>query len=415
MRVVRINAVYGLASTGRTVKQLDEGLKEYGVDSTTVYFAGKGSERDFCMSSPASVKLHSAMARLTGKAGYYSAHSTRRLIKYLEGEKPDIVHLHNLHSNFISLPLLFSYLAHRGIPAAVTLHDCWWFTGKCTHYTEAGCNRWQEACGNCPRLKKDIPSLFFDRTEKLLKDKQGFFAAVRPLAVIGVSDWITNEAKKSILGDADIIKRVYNWIDTDIFKPTPSDFRERYAVACGKGEGYMILAAASQWSESKGWGAFLRLAERLDGDMRLVIIGRLPQGGVEALSRLPRVTHIEATDSQSELAERYSAADVFVTLSKEESFGKVSAEALACGTPVITVNSTANPELVGRDCGLVIEDTEPDTVLGAIGELRHRGKDTMTAACREFALTGFEKRACIRQVYEVYTELLKLKGGSGAC
>lgn len=45
-----------------------------------------------------------------------------------------------------------------------------------------------------------------------------------------------------------------------------------------------------------------------------------------------------------ELAEHYSMADVFLNPSVQETFGKVSAEALACGTPIIANNATANPE-----------------------------------------------------------------------
>ncbi len=402
MRVIMINAVYGLASTGRTVKQLDEGLVKYGMDSTTVYFSGPGTGRDYQMNTLRGVKLHSLLARLTGKSGYYSALATKRLLRYLDEQKPDIVHLHNLHSNFICLPKLFGYLAKNRIPLAVTLHDCWWFTGKCTHYTVDGCSGWQHGCGNCRRLKKDIPSWFFDRTETLLSDKQKWFGSVHPLAVIGVSDWITGEAKKSFLGKAEIIKRVYNWIDTEAFMPVESELPKKYGLD-GK---FIMLAVAAQWMDSKGLSAFARLSRSLPGDMAIVMIGRLPQGDTVDLSG---ITLIPETHDQHELAEWYSSADVLLSLSKEESFGKVTAEALACGTPVISLNSTASPELVGDNCGLVIDSDDPETVLAAVAEIRAQGKASMSAGCRKFALENFGMEDNIAAIADIYRKLDRIK------
>ena len=355
------------------------------------------------MNSANGVKLHSLAARLTGRSGYYSAPATKKLIKYLDSQRPDLVHLHNLHSNFICLPMLFEYLADRGIPTAVTLHDCWWYTGKCTHYTADGCDKWQRSCGSCPRLKKDIPSWFFDRTSGMLADKQKWFSSVHPLAVIGVSDWITEEAKKSFLSGADIIRRVYNWIDTEAFSPVESDVKERHGLN-GK---YTVLAVASQWMDSKGLPAFIELARRLPDDAALVMIGAMPAEGYD----LAGITHVPTTHDQHELAEWYSAADVLVSLSKEESFGKVAAEALACGTPVISLNSTASPELVGEGCGMAVDSADADTVLRAIDRLRSAGKASMSRACREFALKNFRMEDNIAATADIYYELLALRKG----
>ena len=404
MRVIRINAVYGLSSTGRTVKQLDEGLKKYGVDSTTAYLSGPGSDRDLKMNTPNGVKLHSLMARLTGKAGYYSAGATKKLLKYLDEQKPDIVHLHNLHSNFIDLPMLFEYLSANRLPVVVTLHDCWWYTGKCTHYTLDGCRKWLSCCGSCPQLKKDIPSLFFDRTQKLLADKKNWFGSLKPLAVIGVSDWITNEAKMSFLGGADIIERVYNWIDTAVFKPTESDILKKHGLEGKK----ILLGVASQWMDPKGLGAFIELSHELPKDTALVLIGKMPGNEERDISN---ITIIPATESQEELARWYSAADVFITLSTEESFGKVTAEALACGTPVVAVNSTASPELVGKDCGVVIDDTEPKTVLTAARTVLAWGKQNRKDKCRAFALNCFDMEKNTAKTADLYRRLLEISTG----
>lgn len=395
MRVIRINAVYGISSTGRTVKQLDEGLEKYGVKSTTVFSSGPDAEDAYRMGSPADVKAHSLLARAFGDAGRHSSGATRRLLGYLDSEKPDIVHLHNLHGNYIDVPMLLKYLSARRIPVVVTLHDCWWYTGKCCHYTADGCDRWQHGCGNCPRLKKDIPSWVFDRTAEMLAEKRELFASLDRYAVIGVSDWIANEARKSILKDAFMIKRIYNWIDTEIFCPRTSDIKKKYGIT-----GKLILGVCSKWSEAKGLSSFIRLADAAE-NAEVVLIGGIPDG-----TDLGRALHIPATDSQRELAEWYSAAEVFVTLSGEESFGKVAAEALACGTPVITLNSTACPELVGEGCGEVVQNGEVGEILAAVERVLKAGKKSFAERCREFALANFDMEKNVRATYELYRELL---------
>lgn len=395
MRVIHINAVYGVLSTGRTVMQLDEELARFGVDSSTACSLGVLSENTFRIGSKADVKLHAALSRITGKSGYHSRGATKKLIAYLKREKPDIVHLHNLHGNYADLPALFAFLAEEKIPVAVTLHDCWWYTGKCCHYTADGCMKWQMSCGHCPRLKKDIPSFVFDRTEEMLRDKRNWFASLSRYAVIGVSDWITEEAKKSILKDADVITRIYNWVDTDVFRDTQSDIRARYGLEGKK----LMLGVAGKWLETKGLSAFARLAESLAEDERLVLIGELPAG-----FSCGRILSIPRTDDQQELARWYSAADVFISLSGEESFGKVSAEALSCGTPILVLDSTASPELVAPGCGEVMEDARPGTVLAAARRVFASGKDG--AACRVFALKNFSMETNVKSTFEVYKKLL---------
>ncbi|MBQ2517283.1 MAG: glycosyltransferase, partial [Clostridia bacterium] len=133
-----------------------------------------------------------------------------------------------------------------------------------------------------------------------------------------------------------------------------------------------------------------------------VLIGAMPEE-----RDLGGIVSIPLTENQRELAEWYSAADVFLTLSREESFGKVSAEALSCGTPVIAVGTTANPELVGRGCGVVISDTSPGAVLDAIARVRSVGKDKMLPTCREFALKSFGMEDRISDTLAVYNELIK--------
>jgi hypothetical protein len=130
--------------------------------------------------------------------------------------KPDIVHLQNLHGNYINLKRLLTYLGENDIPTVLTLHDCWFFTGMCCHYTVDKCYKWENECFECPQLHKENKSWFFDRTRKIFNDKKKWFCSIPRLAVIGVSDWITNEAKRSFLFSA-LIWRYLNLLIIPIY------------------------------------------------------------------------------------------------------------------------------------------------------------------------------------------------------
>ena len=183
-------------------------------------------------------------------------------------------------------------------------------------------------------------------------DKKRLWLSIPNLAVVGVSDWITNEAKKSpMFKNAKIIRRIYNWIDLDVFKPANADdIREKYGLTDKK----IILGVSSAWSRKKGLDTFLKVADCLKNDEIMLLVGNMPK-----ISLPKNVISVAATDSVNELVKYYNAADVFLQLSEEETFGKVVAEALACGTPVVTNGYTANPELVNASCGCIARDLSP--------------------------------------------------------
>ncbi|MRS03937.1 group 1 glycosyl transferase, partial [bacterium] len=200
MKVLQVNAVSGYGSTGRICVELSEGLIALGHQAFIAYSHGVSSFPDsFRFGDTLEQKKHALLSRITGLQGYFSPRGTRDLIEWIKREEPDIVHLHNLHSNDINIIQLLGFLGSSNISTVVTLHDCWFFTGKCTHFTEDNCYQWENHCKKCPRLKKDNPSYFFDRTEKMFHEKRNAFDEIKNLGVIGVSDWITGIAKRSYL------------------------------------------------------------------------------------------------------------------------------------------------------------------------------------------------------------------------
>lgn len=385
MKILQINAVYRKLSTGRNVSELNTVFRQLGHEAVAAYSAGsvEDPQTEYLIGSTMGQKMHALLSRMTGLQGYYSRHATRKLLRYMDTWHPDVVLLNNLHANYIHLPMLLDYLARKDIATVAVLHDCWFYTGKCCHYTVRGCYRWQESCGNCPAKKLYNASWLFDRTPKMLRDKKKGFTSIPRLGVIAVSDWLLAQAKQApVFENAVMLERIYNWIDTDTFVPVDT---KQLRQELGLQEEKVVLCVAGAWDQTKGLDTVQYVAEHLQEQERMILVGNLP-----ADIQLPeRVIAVPKTDSVAKLVALYSLADVFLQPSPEETFGKVSAEALCCGTPVVCFNSTANPELVGPNCGCVVEPGDREGVLTAIRSLTAAGKQSFTDACRSFAAERF--------------------------
>lgn len=401
MKILQINTVNKILSTGRTCFEINEYLNEHGIECQTAYSFGEQTANSFCMNSVVSTKLHALLSRITGLQGYYSVNDTRKLIKYIKKNNIDIVHLRNLHSNCIHLNMLLKFLGKNDIATVITLHDCWFYTGKCTHYTMVKCYKWQEGCSNCPKLKTDNVSWFFDRTNKMWNDKNKYFNKIPRLAVVTVSDWLADEARKSFLKDANIITRIYNWIDMSIFKPVDSEYlREELGIK----DKIILLGVASGWSNKKGLDSFLKLAELLDHRFIILLVGNIP-----CEVKLPQnIRNIKATDDVKQLVEYYSLADVFLQLSPEETFGKVVAESLACGTPAVVVNSTANSELIVENCGYIVPVGDVLAIRNSVNQILRMDKFNMKYECTKYVENFFDQEKCINQYIIMYEQILTL-------
>lgn len=405
MRVLQINAVNKISSTGRTCLEMSEWLNRSGHECVTAFSKGisVNPDREFRIGNARDVKLHGLFSRLSGKQGYFSFGATKELLKFADAYEPDAVILRNLHGNYINLPMLLKYLADKDIPTVAVLHDCWFFTGKCCHYTVDGCYRWQENCGNCPSLKKYNVSWFFDRTPEMLADKKRLFGAIKHLGVVAVSDWLKGEAEKApVFENAEVITRIYNWIDTETFRPLYDAELKKELGLDGK---KTILFAAAGWSMNLGLKTALEISEKLEGDERMLLVGNLP----EDIKTNGRVICLPTTDSVEKLVKLYSLADVFVQPSLEQTFGKVIAEAESCGTPAVCFKSTANPELVGNGCGASVEAGDIDAMLSEIRKILADGKEKYSENCRNFVKANFEMNTNLKEYMKLLQKLCEEK------
>lgn len=400
MKIVQINAVYGVGSTGRIAQDIAAQLRKDGHEAYVFWATGCRADdnaRLIRVGNTLDHKLHALLRRLDGKQGWHSKAATRKLCRELLKIRPDVVHLHNLHSNYIHLPNLLRFLGENEIPTLITVHDSWPFTcGYCAHYIYHDCDQWDKGCTDCPAVKKGLRK----NGARMYRVKEALYSGIPKLAINGVSRWTTAAAEQGMLKSAKISTTIYNWVDTDLFKPqnNAAAVRKKYGIP----ESHkLILGVAQGWSERKGLKEFLQIVEALQ-DATVILVGE--DRGVPKRENLKCIGF---TSDRQELIDLYSAADVFVNPSRAETFGLVTAEALSCGTPVVAYNNTGSAELVAPQCGALAADGDADALVSLTRRVLESQKETYTQSCRQWVLENFEKQSQLRKYVELYEKIIE--------
>ncbi len=377
MKILQINVCCGIGSTGRICADVAALAQQKGHTCKVAYgrdaVPPKYAEYAVKIGNTPSVLWDGVVTRVTDNAGFNSVRATKQFIKWVKAYDPDIIHLHNIHGYFVNIKQLFDYLKECQKPVVWTLHDCWSFTGHCAHFDLVGCDKWKTACAHCPQKTEYPKSLLLDRSAKNYAAKKKLFTSVKDMTIVTPSNWLASLVGQSFLQKYPI-KVLPNGIDTSVFKPTEGDFRGKYNCE----DKYILLGVAFGWGEKKGLDAFIDLAKRLDERFQIVLVGT--NDAVD--KQLPsNVISIHTTNDQSELAQIYSAADLFVNLSREETYPTVNMEALSCATPVLTFETGGSPEMIDDTCGSVVEKNNIDALYEEI--------------LRIFNEKPFSKQACL--------------------
>ena len=342
MKYLFINSVAGFGSTGRIAAEKCRELMAEGHECVLAYGRQKSNcddIRTIQIGSPLDYKLHGVRTRLLDDHGFGSVAATRAFLKQVQQYDPDVVWLHNIHGYYIHIGLLFDYLRTSGKKVFWTLHDCWSFTGHCSHFDFVGCDRWKTGCHHCPQKKEYPASLLRDNSKANYENKRAAFTGLADMTIIVPSNWLAGLVRQSFLGEYPV-EVVYNEVNRDVFKPTPSDFRQKHGLQDKK----IVLGVASVWGERKGFDDFLKLAQMLDETYKIVLVGLTP----EQITQMPgEILALPRTNSATELAEVYTAADLFVNPTYEDTYPTVNLEARACGTRVISYNTGGSPETLG--------------------------------------------------------------------
>jgi len=376
LKVLQINSVCGYGSTGRIATDLSKTISQNAGESLIAFGRGQaiGAENSIRIGNAFDNYFHVFLTRIFDRHAFGSKNATKKLVNKIKEFNPDVIQLHNIHGYYVNIQVLFDFLKTYGKPVVWTLYDCWSFTGHCTHYDYIKCEKWRAQCFECPQKKEYPTSLLADNSKRNFIDKKSIFTGLKNLTIITPSNWLSKEVRQSFLKEYEIVT-LSNGIDIEVFKPVENDFKARL----GFGNKTMILGLANGWSVKKGLDTFVELSKVLGDEFQIVLVGLSSQ----QLTELPKnIIGFERTSTIEKLIEVYSAADVFVNPTLEETQGLTNIEALACGTPVITYNSGGSPECVDENCGIIIERSDFTGLVNAI---------------KSFNDIGFTKENCINR------------------
>lgn len=397
---LQVNVKANSGSTGKIAETI--GMRLVQSNQTSMIAFGRGKNRSHSqiikIGGRSSHFLHLILTRILDRHGFGSYFATKKFIRKINEIPVDLIHLHNLHGYYINIKVLFNYLKKNNLPVVWTLHDCWPFTGHCSHFEYENCYKWETECHDCPARAGYPASWLVDSSRKNFRQKKHLFNQLNSLVIVTPSNWLENQVKKSYLSVYPV-RTIHNGIDTSIFKPgDPDIIREKLNLNGKK----IILGVSNVWGHRKGLDDFLFLNDKLGEEYVIILVGvRTKQ-----IESLPEgIIGITRTENQEELALYYSAANVFVNPTYVDNFPSTNIEALACGTPVITYRTGGSPEAVDDDTGVVVDKGNRTQLIESILKICVNERSAYLDACRKRALKLFDARNRIEDYMKLYGEL----------
>lgn len=393
MRVLIINEVCGTGSTGKICTSLADEFLTQGDEVRIAYGRNNDVPEKYAqyavrIGKTKDVYLHAIYTRLTDRHGFGSKSSTAEFIKWAEEYNPDLVWIHNVHGYYVNIETLFMWIKSRpNMKKKWTLHDCWSFTGHCSHFAFVKCEKWKKRCSECPQ-RAEYPKSFISSAEWNFDSKKSIFTSIPNMELIVPSEWLAGLVRKSFLSEYPI-HVVHNKINREVFKPTISNFRKKNGIE----QKIVILGVANVWNSRKGLNDYINLTRMLNDRYVVVLVGlkerqikqiqkqifmdgfiesddegrvEKNEKGVVVPQKVAAVyreitgerystkatSHasllcLPRTENAAELAGIYTTADYFVNMSYEDNYPTVNLEAIACGTQVITYRTGGAPETIG--------------------------------------------------------------------
>ena len=400
-RVLQINVSSNRGSTGRIAEQIGLLANQNGWDTYMIYgrSMNPSSLKTIKVGTMLNVYEHYLEHRVFDNDGLASRGITKLLVKQIQTIRPDLIHLHNIHGHWLNIRILFDYLASLSIPIVWTQHDCWAFTGGCYYFDMLGCEKWKTGCSECSLREQGVLP-FFDRSCFLYNLRKELFNKIECLTLVPVSNWLENLERESFLSKHRILT-IHNGVDINAFKPSDgAAVRKNYKITDNT---TIVLGVASVWEPRKGLDDFIRLSSLVDDNTIIVLVGV----SSKQIQSLPcNIIGIERTDSLEELRDIYSAADLYANLTYEDNFPTTNLEALACGTPVLTYQTGGSVEAVNKETGFIVRQGDLNAVLEIINLVRESNKSSFSEACRERAVSFFNKDDRFIDYINLYNALL---------
>lgn len=410
MRVLHV-AQTTAGGAGRGLLGLHSGLLTRGVDSRVLALDGPWpsptvSRLNGMLESRTrgALWLSKALRRLGGGKTCGTLHTPlvpTAVPAAIQRFEPDVVHLHWL-GNLLTPPQI-GRLATE-CPVVWTLRDMAPFTGGC-HY-DGGCGRFESRCGRCPLLERGSPrdpTFWVHRSRRRTSERVS-------LTLVALSQWLADEARRSPALPAGRIEIVPPGIDTRVFHP-----RDRASARRTFGLGQHVpvvgfVAVRPGEDPRKGLDMLVAAVADLITTYPDVVVVTTASSETGQLPLAPHALEVGHIDDDDRLAQLYSACDVVVVPSRQEAFGKVAVEAMACGTPVVAFNGTGLASAIThKTTGYLARHGDvPDLAAGIRWGMRHRNESRPFPWHREVAHHFSLERQAARYD-EIYASVVRCR------
>ena len=415
MKVLHLVAGSIAGGAGRGAYWLHQALRELGVESTLMTNSSdNGADPSvIALAGKPSARLAFALLSRLGNLPVYLYRKRRRIIfstgfagfdftRHPAYASADIVHLHWINS-LVGTRTLSKVTK----PMVWTMRDMWPLTGGC-HYA-MDCRRYTLGCGQCPQLqstrRRDLSRFIAWYKKRMIP---------RDIAVVGISNWLTDCARASRVFEGCAVQTIGNNIDTRIFFPVDRGQAQK-ALGLDTDKRIVLIGAQNVTDFYKGFDLLVEALEKIDRhDLHLCSFGRT---SAECLAKVGADhTSLGFLHDNISLRLAYSAADVFVAPSRMDAFGKTIAEAMACGTPVVCFDATGPRDIVEHKVsGYKARPFEPADLADGIRWVLARPPEdyaALGASARQRVEACFDSRGIASKYFGLYEQLLQRGGDS---
>lgn len=406
MKVLQVNCMYKRGSTGKIVFDLHNKLLSTGCQDIVYYGRGKADGSvgviKFCYEIEA--HIHHFFVKYFGALRYGGCRiPTNRVIKAVEEQNPDIVHIHCINCYCINIYRLLSYLGKIGIKTVITHHAEFLYTGNCPHAYD--CTKWQEkdGCHDCPNLEEATGTKVIDKSHvSWLKMKNAFDTFQQDKCInVAVSPWVKSRVALSSIASRFNCLVINNGVDTDIFRYKNND--EIQFEGDFKTTVLHVTASFSlDHNDLKGGWMLFELAKMMP-DVRFVVVCMF--NSVDK-STLPKNIQLwGAAKNREELASLYSKVNTTLILSKRETYSMVTAESLCCGTPVVGFKAGGPESIAIEEYSSFVEYGDLNAIQEAIVLLnnKHIEKSVVESA----AYKRYSNTIMLNNYINLYNSLIK--------
>lgn len=402
MNVLIINSVASYGSTGSIALSFYKYLNEHGHETKLCYGRGTSCDDDniVLLQNKTNFYYHVFMSRIFGNQGFYSNNSTRKLIKIIKKNKPDVIYLMNIHGYYLNYIKLFNFLIAEDIPVVYVMFDEYAMTGKCCF--TLGCTKYKTECDQCPQVHEYPNSYFIDKSKKIFNDKNEIYKQFERIVFVSVP-YTINKAKSSKLLSNKKLLQLDEGIDLiNTYYPRKStDLKNKLKISDDK---VIILNVAPFSNPRKGAVYFLEAARLLEEDDKFLFI----HVGFDVDIKIcpDNFIPISYVYDKNELAEYYSIADLFFVTSIAETIPNTAMQALACGTPICGYDIEGIPQIAPEPYGKYIE---PMNVLEMVNTIKKvKKKDiSMIESCRLYAKSRYCEIDYFKSLMNIGLELFK--------